>query len=76
MMTQTKMRLKSDRTGRYVPEFAEAVGLSTEDQYVTLRFVGSRQWGEQTRQVRIERSVAEQLVRLLNDELEDQAWSF
>jgi hypothetical protein len=70
------MRLKNDRQGRYVPEFAEAVGLTTEDDYVTLRFVGGRQWGEQARQVKIDRSVAEQLVRLLNDELEDQAWSF
>ena len=74
-MTQTKMRLKNYQQRRYVPEFAEAVGLTSEDEFVTLRFIGSRQWGEQARQVRIERSVAEQLVRLLNDELEDQAWS-
>jgi hypothetical protein len=75
-MTQTKMRLRSETKERYVPEFAEAVGLTTEDEYVTLRFMGGSTWGEKSRQVRIEKQVAEQLVRLLNDELEDRAWSF
>jgi hypothetical protein len=69
-----KLRLKSDRTKRYVPEFAEAVGLTTEDQFVTLRFLSGSAFGEQARQVKIDRAVAEQLIRLLNDELEDQAW--
>jgi hypothetical protein len=73
-MTQTKMRLKSDRTKRNFPEFAEAVGLSTEDKFVTLRFIAGLEWGEPARQVTIERGVAEQLIRLLNDELQDAAW--
>ena len=75
-MTQTKMRLKSDQSKRYMPEFAEAVGLSSEEDFLTLRFIGNPQWGEKARQVRIDKQVAEQLLRLLNDELDDNAWSF
>ncbi len=75
-MTQTKLRLKSDPGTRYVPEFAEAIGLTCEDEMLTLRFVGNAQWGGSARQVRIDKKLAEQLLRLLNDELEDTAWSF
>jgi hypothetical protein len=75
-MTQTKIRLTSGQTKRNVPVFAEAIGLTCEDEMLTLRFMGNVNWGEQARQVRIDKKLAEQLLRLLNDELEDSAWSF
>jgi hypothetical protein len=53
-------------------EEAGAIGLRCEDSVVTLRFMpqGSG-WGQPARQVRIDRKLAEQLSRLLADELED-----
>ena len=56
------------------PETAQAVGLKCEDQVVTLRFMadGTR-WGESARQIKLDRRLAEQLSRLLADELEDYA---
>jgi hypothetical protein len=76
-VTQTKLKLKNNQSHkRYVPEFAEAVGLSCEDEVVTLRFLGAVNWGEQTRQVLLDRNLAEQLSRLLNEELVDGTWAF
>jgi hypothetical protein len=55
--------------------FAEAVGLSSQDEILTLRFVETAKWGQPARQVQIDRKVAEQLSRLLNDELDDASWA-
>lgn len=75
-MTQTKMRLASSNVRkRYSSEFAEAVGLSSENEIVTLRFMEGAQWGQYARQIRLDRKLAERLSRLLNDELEDSTWS-
>jgi hypothetical protein len=70
-MTQVKLRLKSyEDKKEYVPEGAEVVGLSCEDETVTLRFMSKAgAWGQPARQVRIDRRLAEQLSRLLLDEL-------
>jgi hypothetical protein len=71
-MTQTKLRLKNNRSvKREAPEFAEAIGLTCEDEVITLRFIGDAHWGQRTRQVRLDKNLAEQLSRLLNDELDD-----
>ena len=76
-MTQTRLKLTTkSKKVNHVPEFCEAVGLSSDEEVVTIHFMRSPGWGGQTRQVRLDRSVAEQLIRLLNDELEDGAWSF
>jgi hypothetical protein len=56
-----------------LPETAQAVGLRCEDSVVTLRFMAEEtaRWGQPARLVRIDRKLAEQLSRLLADELED-----
>jgi hypothetical protein len=74
-VTQTKIRIaRPERTSKYDAEFAEAVGLSYQDDVITLRFLDSSKWGKPARQVRLDRSVAEQLSRLLNYELEYADW--
>lgn len=53
-------------------ETAQIVGLRCEDRVVTIRFMSQgTQWGEAARQIRLDRHLAEQLSRLLADELED-----
>jgi hypothetical protein len=71
-MTQTKLRLKERRAkSEKATEFAEVVGLSCEDEVVTLRFMQERNaWGQPARQVRLDRKLAEQLSQLLNYELD------
>ncbi len=73
-MTQRTLPLKNNQRLRPATEEATAVGLSCENQVVTLRFLGQTSWGEAARQVRIDRTLAEQLARLLRDELEDSSW--
>lgn len=76
-MTQTKLKLATkSKKVNHVPEFWEAVGLSSDQDLVTIRFMRSPGWGGQTKQVTLDRGVAEQLIRMLNDELEDGAWAF
>jgi hypothetical protein len=76
-MTQTRLKLATkSKKVNHITEFCEAVGLSSDEEAVTIRFMRSPGWGGQTRQVTLERSVAEQLIRMLNDELEDGAWAF
>ena len=57
-----------------MPEFAEAIGLTYENNILTLRFVGETQWGESARQVSLDRALAEKLSQLLNYELDDTQW--
>jgi hypothetical protein len=53
-------------------ETAQVVGLRCEDRVVTIRFLAQgTQWGESVRQISLDRQLAEQLSRLLADELED-----
>jgi hypothetical protein len=75
-MTQRTLGLtKYTQNQRTLPEEAEAVGLSADDDVVTLRFIGQVKWGESAaRQVRLDRKLAEQLTRLLNDELDTYTW--
>lgn len=55
-----------------ITEDAGAIGLKCENSVVTLRFMAEGTvWGQPARQVRIDRRLAEQLSRLLADELED-----
>lgn len=75
-MAQTRFNLRSTLgVRRQDPEFAEAVGLTFGNDVFTFRFVGDKRWGQGTRQVTIDRHLAEQLTRLLNDELETADWS-
>ncbi len=75
-MTQTKILLKMPQTNeRYEPDFAEAIGLTCTDQEVTLRFLGDAKWGHQARNIRIDRSLAEELSKLLNYELDNTDWA-
>jgi len=71
-MTQTKLRLKERRNvSEKASEYAEVVGLTYEDEVVTLRFMPVRSaWGQPARQVRLDRKLAEQLSQLLNYELD------
>ena len=71
-MTQTKLRLKERRAvSEKSSEYAEVVGLTCEDEVVTLRFMQERSpWGQSARQVRLDRKLAEQLSQLLNYELD------
>jgi len=70
-MTQRVLRLKGyQRPRRYVAEFAEAVGLSSDNDVVTLRFMSNSRWGQAPRQVQLDRRMAEQLSTLLNYELD------
>jgi hypothetical protein len=50
-----------------------AVGVRCEDSVVTFRFLADKTWGQRARQVRLDRRLAEQLSRLLMDELDDYA---
>jgi hypothetical protein len=76
-MTQTRLKLTTkSKKVNHVPEFCEAVGLSSDEQLVTIRFMRSPGWGGQTRQISLDRGVAEQLIRMLNDELQDGGWAF
>jgi hypothetical protein len=50
---------------------AQAVGLLYDDEAVTLRFMETLEWGRPPRQVKLGRELAEELRRLLSDELED-----
>jgi len=71
-MTQTKMLLKTKvQSDRYAKDFAEAVGLTCNDQEVTLRFLGDAKWGQKARYIKLHRHLAEELSRLLNYELDD-----
>ena len=72
-MVQTVLPLKgSRRPAQAFREEAKAVGLTCEQDTVTLRFLGDDQlWGQPARQVRLDRQLAEQLSRLLNDEFDD-----
>lgn len=71
-MTQTKLRLKNSQAGGVkVSDYAEVVGLSCEDEVVTLRFMPQgAAWGQPARLVRLDRKLAEQLSQLLNYELD------
>jgi len=76
-MTQAKLlEVKGHKDISRNREFAEAVGLSSEDEIVTLRFVENASWGRPARLIQIDRKVAEQLTRLLNDELDDAKWAY
>jgi hypothetical protein len=76
-MTQTRMRIAKDRNKkRYDTQFAEVVGLSSENEVVTLRFTQDGEWGQCARQICLDRKLAERLSRLLNDELEDSKWAY
>jgi hypothetical protein len=76
-MTQAKLlEVKKHRGISRNREFAEAVGLSSHDEIVTLRFVENVSWGKPARLIQIDRKVAEQLTRLLNDELDDAKWAY
>ena len=56
---------------REVSECAAVVGVSSDDRAVTLRFLADgAAWGQSSRQVRLDRNVAEELCRMLNYELE------
>jgi hypothetical protein len=71
---QETLPLRNYNQSRPIPsEVAQVVGLRCEDQVVTLRFMAAEMpdWGEPTRQVRLDRKLAEQLSRLLADELQD-----
>lgn len=74
-MTQKPLPLKNyHQPAVSFPETAQAVGLRCEDQVVTLRFMaGDTIWGQPARQVRLDRKLAEELSRLLANELEDYA---
>jgi len=74
-MTQGVLPFKRYRKGTEAsPEKVEVVGLTYEDEMVTLRFMsGDLQWGQPARQIRIDRKLAEELSRLLANELEDYA---
>jgi hypothetical protein len=75
-MTQSRLKLVTkSKNISHVPEFCEAVGLSSENEVVTLRFMHSPGWGGRTKQISLDRTVAEQLIRLLNDELDDSTWA-
>ncbi len=56
---------------REVSDLAAVVGVSSDDEAVTLRFLAERaEWGQTSQQVRLDRGVAEELCRMLNYELE------
>lgn len=70
-MTQTKLALKDTyKQARYALEFAEEIGLTSDDSRVTIYFYGHTEWGEQARSVNIDRTLAERLTRILNDEFD------
>jgi len=69
-MVQTALPLKNARGASYsLPESAEVVGVTSEERGVMLRFLDHATWGRPVRQVRLDRKLAEELTRLLNDEL-------
>jgi hypothetical protein len=73
-MVQVALPLKNQsRQASAATEEAQVVGLTCEQDTVTLQFLddGSA-WGQRVRQIRLDRSVAEELSRLLNYELEDE----
>jgi hypothetical protein len=74
-MAQQTLRLAHRPTKPVrLPVSAEAIGLAYDDEAVTLRFMETLEWGRPVQQVRLDRRLAEQLTRLLNDELEDRSW--
>ena len=75
-MTQTALNFtRQPGLQAALPTSAQAVGLLYDDDAVTLRFMETLEWGRPSRQVRLGRDVAEQLRRLLADELDDAAWA-
>jgi hypothetical protein len=75
-MTQTALKLDSKASARAAgPATTEIVGLLYDDESVTLRFMETLDWGQPVRQVKLGRDLAEQLQRLLSDELEDASWA-
>lgn len=72
-MTQRRLRLKTyEDDRRYLPQFAEAVGLSCDDETVTLRFMDGSRWGQRAREVHLDKRLAEELSRILNYELDSR----
>jgi hypothetical protein len=70
-MVQTALPIKNKKSSGNRSESAKAVGLSCTDDVVTLQFLSDASaWGQPLRQIRLDRKVAEELSRLLNDELE------
>lgn len=76
-MVQVALPLKNQQRPVYrALESAQVVGLSCDEEAVTLRFLAdTKQWGQAVRQIRLDRKVAEELSRLLNYELEPE-WKF
>jgi hypothetical protein len=71
-MTQKRLKVRSNQTAStQMSDTATAVGLAYDDDIVTLRFMETLKWGRPVRQVKLDRNLAEQLNRLLTDELED-----
>jgi hypothetical protein len=75
-VTQTKIKLNTRMADkRYIPEFAEAIGLTYENNVLTLSFVEDTRWGRNARRVCLDRALAEKLSQLLSYELDDAHWS-
>lgn len=78
-MTQLQIPIKRTEIGGKPspvdPLHADAVELSYRDDVMVIRFVRDPRWGRTTRTVLIDRSVADDLTRLLNQELSTLDWS-
>lgn len=76
-MTQIKIALKNCSRvpkGKFAGVFAEHIGLTSDSQQVTLRFIEAAAWGQPTRYVCMDRQMAEELATLLNYELDRTDW--
>lgn len=71
-MQRTLSLLEVESSASVTNEAAQVVGLRCDDDVVTLRFMGDpTSWGQPARLIKLDRKVAEQLSRILNDELDD-----